>query len=82
MFNIPYPTNGKKSCTDGGCDVIRFAIPEVSVQLKGKGNIVPVHATKAIGGAEVYLHSFLSPALDRVSGQLYALAALSLIPTE
>jgi hypothetical protein len=54
---------------------------------EGKSNILSVHAMKKYGGAKVYLHSFLTLALDGVSSQLQAQAAVPLqrkplVPTE
>ena len=42
----------------------------------GNSKIVPVHAKKDIKCVEVYFHSFLTAALDGVSGQLHATAAV------
>jgi hypothetical protein len=43
-----------------------------------KEKFVLVYAMKAYGGGEVYLHSFLTLALDGSVGQLNVLATLSL----
>jgi hypothetical protein len=38
-----------------------------------KGKVFPIHSTKAYGGAQVQLHSFVTSALDgEVNGQLHA----------
>ena len=42
-----------------------------------KEKVGHVYSMKTFGGAEVYLHSFLTFALDGVGGLLNALAALS-----
>jgi hypothetical protein len=42
----------------------------------GNSKVVPVHAKKDIKRVEIYLHSFVTLALDGVSGQLHATAAL------
>ena len=41
-----------------------------------KGKVVPVHAIKAYGEAEVQFHSFLTWALNGASGQSYVVVAL------
>jgi len=41
-----------------------------------KKNVVPLHNTKAYEGVELQLHAFLTSALDGVSDQLRATAAL------
>ena len=43
--------------------------------MKAKGKFDPVHAMNAYGGVVVYVHSFLSFALDG-NGQLHILAAV------
>lgn len=43
----------------------------------GNSKVVPVHAKKDIEWVEIYLRSFLTSALDGVSGQLHATAAVS-----
>jgi len=44
----------------------------------GRGNtkVVPVHAKKDIMWVDIYLHSFLTSALDGASGQLHATVAV------
>jgi hypothetical protein len=44
---------------------------------KPKGTIVLVYATKVHGEVDIYLQSFLTSALDGVSGGLHVPAALS-----
>jgi hypothetical protein len=41
-----------------------------------KNNVVALHNTKAYEGVELQLHSFINSALDGMSGQLHATAAL------
>ena len=54
-----------------------FIPEERKKELHCKGKVVPVHAIYAYGGGvEVYLHVFLTSALDGVNGQLNAPAAL------
>ena len=42
----------------------------------GRAEVVPKHAMKVYGKVKVELQSFLTSALDGVSGQLHATAAL------
>jgi len=41
-----------------------------------KNDVVPLHNTKAYEGVELQLHSFITSALDGMSGQLHAMADL------